>query len=248
MNNSKDNITENYESPPCFVMTEFSQSILGSIEDILDNLIKRDDLAPSDNEFYDSFQEIYKLYDIFQYEVLAASGINAVCRAGCSHCCCHWVEDVNSFEAIIISRYLKENYHYRIEPIITSLRSDAEVLGSLGNIVEEKMSEYSSSSDEIDDPYNLLLSCFYQLGRHCALQDENGLCIVYPVRPFTCRDYFNIRDSRVCNPNQINEDENATLIIQLSEAMSEKLETLHQRFDDGRGNMSLRSLLVHFLE
>lgn len=77
----------------------------------------------------------------------------------------------------------------------------------------------------------------------CALLDENGCCIIYPVRPFTCRDYLNLRDSTTCLPENINETEPATLILHLSDAVTERLKTLHNRFNAGSEDMSLRSLL-----
>ncbi len=235
-------------NPPEFVMTEYSQSLLCSIEKLLDDLLNRTDLIPSSDEFYCKFREILDIYDRLQLEVLKASGINVVCGAGCSNCCCHWVDDVSSVEAVIISRYLKEQYPDMIESVIRIFQDDAEVLNSLHAIVDEKSDEYSSFEEEIEDSYDLLLTCFYQLERPCALLDDKGQCIIYPVRPFTCRDFLNIKDPEACHPERINEEGNATLIMYLSDTISQKLEQLHLRFDDGSADMSLRSLLVRYLK
>lgn len=248
----KDNIVsgnnDGSSSLPSFVMTESSRILLGSIENLLGELVSRADLRPSDEEFYHKYLSIINLYDRFQHEVINASGINAVCSAGCSHCCCHWVEDVNSFEGVIISRYLAEHHPDLIDFVIESFRQDEEVLESLCGLVDEKISGYSSFTDDIPDKYDLLLSCFYQMERPCALLDKNGRCIVYPVRPLTCRDYLNIRDCNACLPDRINEEKEATLIMDISDKVSKLLEILHRRFDYGDDNMSLRSLLVRYLE
>lgn len=248
----KDNIVSGNNdgsgSLPSFVMTETSRMLLNSIEIFLTELVSRTDLHPADDEFYNKYTAILDLYDRFQHEVINASGIITVCGAGCSHCCCHWVEDVNSFEGIIISRYLAEHHPDLIYSIMESFRQDEEVLESLCGLVDEKIDEYSSFTDDIPDKYDLLLSCFYQMERPCALLDKNGCCIVYPVRPLTCRDYLNIRDCNACLPDRINEEKEATLIMDISDKVSELLELLHRRFDQGDDNMSLRSLLVRYLE
>jgi Fe-S-cluster containining protein len=236
------------DNPPPFVMTESARMLLGSIENLLGELVNQADLRPSDDEFYHKFLSIFDLYNRFQHEVINASGINTVCGAGCSHCCCHWVEDVNSFEGIIISRYLAEHHPELVYSIIESFRKDEAVLESLCGLVDKKVAEYSSFTDDIPDKYDLLLSCFYQMQRPCALLDKNGRCIVYPVRPLTCRDYLNVRDPDACLPDLINEEKEATLIMDISDKVSELLEILHQRFDYGDDNMSLRSLLIRCLE
>jgi len=112
-------------NPPDFVMTESSRTLLFSIENLLDDLVNRIDLVPSDDEFYSKFREILSLYDRLQIEILNASGISVVCGAGCSRCCCHWVDDVNSFEAVIISRYLKEHHPDIVESVIRFFQEDA---------------------------------------------------------------------------------------------------------------------------
>jgi len=248
----KNNIITDYnedpDNSPPFVMTESSRMLLESIENLLGELVSLAGLCPSDEEFRYKYMDFLNLYDRFQHEVINASGINTVCSAGCSHCCCHWVEDVNSFEGIIISRYLAEHHPDLIDFVIESFRQDEEVLESLCGLVEKKIAEYSSFTDDIPDKYDLLLSCFYQLERPCALLDKNGRCIVYPVRSLTCRDYLNIRNSDACLPDRINEEKEATLIMDISDKVSELLEILHRRFDYGDDNMSLRSLLVRYLE
>lgn len=251
MSKSKDIITGDdgvSDDSLIWSMTDSIRDLLGSISKILDDLISREDLFPGDDEFYEKYCKILVLYDRYRQELLNASGITVVCSEGCSLCCCHWVEDVNSFEAAVISRYLKRYYPDKVGDVIKSFVEDTEVFDSLRVVVDEKAAEYSSFPDEIGDRYELLLSCFYQLERPCALLDEKGRCVVYPVRPLSCRDYINLRDSEVCHPERINEEENATLVMFPPDTISQKLEILHRRFDSGSDNMSLRSLLIGNLE
>lgn len=233
---------------PDLVMTDSARTLLKSIEDILAGLIGRTGLRAEDDEFYFTYRRFLDLYDRCMREIIDASGIRSVCEAGCSNCCCHWVDDVNSFEGAVISRYLADSHPEMIFPVIGSFRDDILVLESLSAVVDRKMDGCLSAGDDIPDPYDLLLSCYYQLERPCALLDGKGRCTVYPVRPLTCRDYLNIRDSTACRPDRINGEDAATLILYISDTVSERIETLHRRFDDGSGDMSLRSILLRFLE
>ena len=233
---------------PEIVITESARGIIILIEEILDYLISRKDINPHDDLFYFKFREALDLYDLLLNEVLAASEISSVCKTGCKQCCCHWVEDVSFQEGAIISRYLKENHPAFIDRIIGAFKEDTHIFESLCVSSDDNIPEYHFLQNEADDFYSLLLSRFYQLNRPCALLDKNGRCIVYPVRPLTCRDYFNIRDSSACHPERINDENNATLIIYLSDTIAQKVEILHARFDNGSYDKSLRSLLVRIFE
>lgn len=236
------------KDPPAIIMTESARILLSTIEDILAEFVNSPELSPCDDEFYNKYRHLLDLYDDLQQQVADASGIKVVCTAGCSNCCCHWVEDVNSFEGIIIGRYLNEHHPGMTGTVITTFRKDQKVLDSLWTLVNEKTAAYTPDTEDLPDPYDLLLSYFYQAQRPCALLDDKGCCIVYPVRPFTCRDYLNLRDPAACLPDRINEEEYATLILYLSDIVSERLEILHRRFDDGSDDKSLRSLLVRCLD
>lgn len=235
------------DEAPSFVITESATVQIKYMEEILGNLVKRIELHPSDDEFYQEFCRLSELYDHFRTEIINASGLGIACGKGCSYCCCHWVEDVSSFEGIIIKRYLTEHYPEKIPSLTALFLEDAKIMNSLRTLVDDKKDGYQSSFEDFPDTYDLLLSCFYQLERPCALLDDKGSCIIYPVRPFTCRDYLNIRDSAVCRPERINEEE-ATLILHMPDRISSFFEILHRRFNKGSEDMSLRPMLAELLE
>lgn len=247
-NSLKNREDENSSTPPVFIINGTARSLLKEMEDILDGLICRADLHPSSEEFYNKFLRFLELQELFQRELLNETGVSTVCGAGCSSCCCHWVDDVYSFEGIIISRFIKEQRPWLVEPALSIFRRDAECMESLSVIVDDKLSELIPDPDEIPDRNELLLSCFYQMERPCALLDDTGRCSIYPVRPLTCRDYLNISAAEACLPERINEASEATLIMYLPDTLSEKLETLHCRFRAGVEDMSLRHILINLLE
>ncbi len=245
MENTSD--TENTEGLPDFIMSESARILLRSTEDILADLVNWNEMIPSDDEFFQAWRRVLDLYDRYQQEVLKVSGITIVCSPGCSTCCFHWVEDVSSFEAMIISRYLLHHYPDSVETVIESFRNDEEALDSLKSLVDEKIAEYRGSGEDLPDHYELLLSCFYQLERPCALLDEKGRCMIYPVRPLTCRNYLNLRDRNVCLPDRINTEEPATFILDISDIASARIEILHRRFER-ENDTSLRRQMLILLE
>ena len=141
-------------------------------------------------EFKNAWGEILNLIDRYQKEIASASQKTISCSTGCAACCCHWVEDVNSFEAEIIAEYVKSNCPGKIPPILSQCRRDEETLKNLNTIVEAKASALDSgeSSKKIDT-VDLLLASFYRLRSPCPLL-ENSLCLAYPVRPLTCVPVF----------------------------------------------------------
>ena len=237
-------VTEKTEGLPDFIMSESARILLRSIEDILADLVNRKDLMPYDEEFFQTWRRVLDLYDRFQDEVMRASGITIVCGPGCSTCCFHWVEDVNSFEAMIISRYLMNHFPGSTGTVIESFKNDHAAVDSLKNLVDEKIAEYSAAGDDLPDHYELLLSCFYQLERPCALLDVKGRCMIYPVRPLTCRNYLNLRDRNVCLPDLINTEEPATFILDISETATARIEILHRRFERGNDTSLRRQMLI----
>ncbi len=233
--------------PPSIIITEPARLILNSVENILSELAGETGLDPSDDEFYYRYLTLLEQYDELQRIVLKASGIDSVCGEGCSCCCFHWVEDVNSFEAMIMGRYIEENFPEKRESIKNTFFEDQNIFDSMRDAAEKMTPSAESGPGDIPDSYDLHLSLFYQMRRPCALLDGNGRCIVYPVRPLTCRDYLNLRDPAACLPERIDQERYATLIISVSDTIIEPLEILHQRFDFGSGSMSLRKLIPRYL-
>jgi Fe-S-cluster containining protein len=198
--------------------------------------------------FRSRFTEILKLYDHYQQLVLQGSSMNISCKSGCSYCCYHWVEDVNSFEAEIIAEYIKEKKAYKVNKITRMCQNDLRELERLQHIVSERLDQpYDNlEAGEIDD-VDLLLSVFYQMKRPCPLLDSNGSCMVYPVRPLTCRIYMSFTDPGHCSPEYINDDEVSTYLLNLEENANEILDKLHYRYSKFSDDTGLRSLLLQYL-
>jgi len=217
---------------------------------IISRLIDLEHLTCSsclDPAFQDAFLEILKLYQNYQNIIVKNSSRSISCKVGCSHCCYHWVEDVNSFEAEIIADYIKKNMTERIASIINDCTSDQNELERLYEIVAGRLNECNKEDLSVLDEIDILLSVFYQMKRPCPLLDSSGCCLVYPVRPLTCRIYLSFSDPSHCSPEYINDDEISTYLLNLEENASEILDRLHYRFQKYENDTGLRSLLIKYL-
>lgn len=218
-------------------------------QQIVEELKRLGDLPvhdPLDVKFRTKFNNILEHFESYQSRVVEASAYRKSCSEGCAWCCCHWVEDVNSFEAQIIADYIRCNLPHKKDDIIRKCKDDLTVLENLDTLVNEKLEQVLCRGDL--DPTNLLLSSFYQLKRPCPLLSPEGTCSVYPVRPLTCRIYMSFSDPSRCSPENINDGEIVTYLLDLEEESNELLDELHFRFCRYEGDTGLRSVLMKYLE
>lgn len=200
-------------------------------------------------EFIKSWNMVLGLIDRYQQEIAATSGRKISCRQGCTACCCHWVEDVNSFEAGIIADYIRRQFPDRVSDIAAQCRNDDSRLRSLNKIVETRITALNpGGSTNALDPVDVLLASFYQLQLPCPLLDvKEGTCIAYPVRPLTCRMYVSFSTPPRCNPEYINADDIPTYLFDLEEEADSIIDTLHFKFIKFENDTGLRSLLLKYL-
>jgi Fe-S-cluster containining protein len=198
-------------------------------------------------EFTKAWQEILALIDLYQKEIAGASRKAISCAKGCAACCCHWVEDVNSFEAEMIAEHLKKHHPGKVVRIIAHCGRDEKKLADLNDIVETKLAaEHDRPSAAAIDPIDLLLASFYRLRSQCPLL-ENGLCLAYPVRPLTCRMYVSFSTPEQCDPAYIDNDDIPTYLFDLEEKADGIIDRLHFKYLKFENDTGLRSLLTKYL-
>ena len=219
------------------------------IHDLLSSLSRSNVRSCLEPEFKQPWNDTLCLVDHYQQEIASAAHVTMSCGTGCTACCCHWVEDVNSFEAEIIADYIKGRFPDRVSGIAAQCRNDDRRLRSLNEIVETKINALNPrGSNNALDPVDVLLASFYQLRQPCPLLDEkDGTCIAYPVRPLTCRMYISFSDPSRCNPEYINADDIPTYLFDLEEEADRIIDTLHFKFLKFENDTGLRSLLLKYL-
>ena len=193
---------------------------------------------------------LLKEIDSFQACVIAGAENPVSCTHGCVRCCYHWVEDVNSFEAEIIADTVRKRYPDRVDVIRQACRSDGAELERLDRLVQDRLRENDLRDDEEPDidPVDLLLHVFYRLRRPCPLLNAQGGCMVYEVRPLTCRMYVSFSDPIRCDPEYITVSEVSTCLIDLSERANAIIDRLHFACLRFEGDTGLRSLLAKYLD
>lgn len=206
--------------------------------------------SPIDTGFISRWRAILDAIGTFQNCVVAHSDYAVTCSRGCDNCCCHWVEDVNSFEITIIADRLRKNYPDRIADIRRQCKSDGEELERLDRLVQDRLREAAGedpSAEPAIDQVDLLLQVFYRMRRPCPLLDSEGGCMVYDQRPLTCRMYVSFSDPIRCDPEYITPATTSTCLIDLSERANAIIDRLHFTYLRHKGDTGLRSQLARYL-
>lgn len=212
-------------------------------------MLVRDYAGPLSPAFRRDFAKVLALFERYQHEVVNHAGLETVCGRGCRYCCCHWPEDVYSFEGEIAAEVIAERYPEKMREIAAAFRSDEMEMARLDEIVSRKLQEPEVKAQlSEDDHVELLLASYYRLERPCALLTPEGSCAIYAVRPLSCRIYLNFSDPRYCVPGDVDETDVHTYLLDLEEEASQLLDSLHERFERHNGITGLRPLLARLLE
>ncbi len=203
-------------------METIDQKLLTSAQ----NLSK---LSLYSSQWSEQLKEFYRLVDQFQEIELKSENYRVDCKAGCAHCCNHWVEDVYAFEAMVIEDYLNTHMKERLDEVVSQAKRD--------ELLFESIYDKLGDSDEI-----ALLNAFYSEKKACPLLDSNGLCIIYPVRPLTCRGFLSENKDTYCIENSEKNDQNGTFMILPSENVQSILDDIHLKYGENLPT-SLRSWL-----
>lgn len=203
--------------------------------------------SPLDTRFRSLFREITGLAGRYQEVVISHSEYTLSCAKGCASCCFHWVEDVNSFEAEIIADRIRSVMPDRIEAVRKQCCDDLRELERLEGFVDTRLRGATGTGGEEIDPVDLLLGVFYRMRRPCPLLDGEGNCMVYDIRPLTCRIYVSFSDPVRCDPEYVRSEMIRTCIIDFSEEVNRILDTLHFRYMRFPDDTGLRSQLEKYL-
>jgi len=226
---------------------EAARAIQRSIAELLETLCTGAPSAMSP-AFMAGWQEALTLADRYREEITQHAGRTVACTKGCASCCFHWVEDVNSFEAEAIAAWLVRYAPEKIPSIIDRCTRDAAALSHLNALVEAKLALLDSAQNEAIDPTDLLLASFHRLRRPCPLLDgTTRSCLVYPLRPLTCRMYVNFSDPARCSPGAADDTDIPTSLFNLEEPADGFIDALHFKFMRFEGDTGLRSLLPKYL-
>jgi Fe-S-cluster containining protein len=201
------------------------------------------------SSFRIEYEAVLKLFSHYQNTVLSSYPLPLTCGPCCGICCYHWPEDTYSFEVRHIADYLKKHRSKEIKKIVSTLKEDISCLQNIQDAVDRKFSVKKNRKALGDaDPYDLVLSSFYQFKRPCVLLGKDGSCSIYPIRPLTCRVYISFSPKQYCLPSRIASDKALTCLLDFEEDTSELFNQLHFMYDTFDGDTSFRSMLYKALQ
>lgn len=188
---------------PCFAapevralaarMAEIASEMNMEVETYIDEFI---DSLQFPKGLYQRLSEFRKIYDKFINEVISRSQMHVSCGKGCS-ACCHvlpcGLEPLEVFE--IYKRIQKwDDFDQVMSGAVTAMKAFYKVLGE----VNQKQKKRKKKGV---DGFALSLSNYALLRIPCVFLDQqDGSCRIYDIRPFICRSVFSLSDPRMCDP------------------------------------------------
>lgn len=226
-----------------------AEAIHEEIVKLLQALVDAEDDDCTGESFRETYCHAMELFGDYLRAVVTGSGYQPACRAGCSICCCHWADDVYSFEAAIIAQAVRARGPAVVDAVVRACRRSLEEYRRVHAAAMERLTagEYEELGADLD-PDEVVLNSFYQLKSRCPLLDDDDRCMVYELRPLTCRAYVNLGDPSLCPPEMIHEPDALTWVLDLDDDGNVLLDRLNARHERYPGDGGLRSLLLKYLE
>lgn len=144
------------------------------------------------------------------------------CRAACGNCCHHFPMSVAPFEIIYIYSDLRKN---------SDLVSVMEACLSRAALFESLFKARREENDSDDESEDLALHDYFAKWRACPFSDAKGDCMVYPVRPVSCRMYFSETDPKFCTPEYLKTSNNDSYIVYLPDNIEDAIYGISEHYD-----------------
>ncbi len=179
--------------------------------------------------FFEHLNEALACFDRVIEYILGYDGTDKRirCSKGCCNCCIDLVRGISTPEVINIYNHVrlwpdaKQIFEYHRESaekfmgILLKKLSPSEVPGITGE----------------DDRVEQAHKEFNQLNRPCGfLNQETGLCRIYPVRPIACRFFFSLDSPDYCTPTHAKYFDRDTRTVHLPEEIHILLRQIGKKF------------------
>ena len=173
-----------------------------------DNLLEQIPYIEKFNEDY------HRAYSNYLEAVLPQQERNITCAASCGNCCHHFPMSVEPFELVALYLQLRKRSDF-IE-IMEGCENRTKIFDSLF----KKNYEQLCSEDESEDKS---LHDYFSLWKPCMFSDHAGDCLIYPMRPVSCRMYFSQTSPAYCTPEYLQTEKNESYIVYMPDSIEETL-------------------------
>jgi len=148
--------------------------------------------------FFDEYRAALDAYDRYIAHIIAAEGLDVSCRAGCSACCRHELaRGITLVEVLAIYRFVRG--WPDIGPVYEAAGENAVVFQRL---LREELRQDPAPLGADDPRVYSAHVAYNREERPCPFLDQaEGLCRIYPVRPLVCRWFHNLSPPQWCEPS-----------------------------------------------
>jgi Fe-S-cluster containining protein len=128
---------------------------------------------------------------------------------------------VSPFELIYIYGELRRHDN------LVSVMEACQMRSSLFEKIFNKFRETCPSDDESEDR---ALHGYFSEWVPCPFSDHKGDCLIYPVRPVSCRMYFSETDPKFCTPEFLKTDKNDSYIVYLPDNIEDAIYGISEHY------------------
>ncbi len=148
--------------------------------------------------FFQKAVESYDKYLLHKVNQLKKTGRGPTCHPGCSYCCYLMPCEISTLEVIFL-------YETMLEQGILSrmFRRFLERQEMLSKVCEPRVNSENQGVPKNGSVTEDQLLRYRHLDVPCPLLGEDKYCILYPQRPFVCREHLSLSPSPWCDPNHI---------------------------------------------
>ena len=150
------------------------------------------------SKLFEHFSDALKSYDQYIEHVLSADKWEVQCSKGCSRCCEHELaRGISVLEALNIYRWVRP--WAQIESIYENCGENSVAFQKL--LAEELRTKPGRLTPD-DARVTTAHIKYNRLKRPCPFLDQDqGACAIYAVRPMVCRYFFSLSPPEWCDPD-----------------------------------------------
>jgi len=178
-------------------MREVASEMRGDVEAYMDRFLETSQFP---DLVFQRLREFRGLYDRLLQEMIARLNLMVTCGEGCPTCC-HVVPcGLEPLEVIEIFNHVGQWPDFK-----NLMKRSAEAMRAFQKILHDIEQKDNKNLQTGSNAYSQALERFYLLRIPCIfLNQEQGTCRIYDIRPLICRAVFCLSDPAFCDPKHPN--------------------------------------------
>jgi len=174
-------------------------------------------------KLYGKVLKAHQRYLQYKLNQLRKHGREPTCKRGCAFCCQFMPSGISALEVIFLYDEMHQQKHFSrtFRRFLERQEVIEEISADYRKREQSPVQKGRSVSEEI-------LLEYRQKRIPCPLLTTDGVCLLYSVRPFVCREYFSCSPPSWCDPSHPHYSQALRIAIPLPEDCQSMLDKIDQ--------------------